>query len=88
MRRGAYPDWYIHVGEAFRNPSYLSLKFFLSFYKILWCWRLFILHMKRLFIYYCQDEIQENIGLLAVGKNMVSTRTTNNIEKKNENIFR
>ena len=86
MQRVAYPDWYIPVGEAFRNPSVLSLT--VSFYKIVWCWRLFILHMKRLFIYYCQDEIQENIGLLAVGKNMVSTRTTNNIEKKNENIFR
>ena len=31
--------------------------------------------MNRLFMYYCQDEIQENIGFLAVGKTMISTRT-------------
>ena len=85
MQRVAYPDWYIPVGEAFRNPSVLSLT--VSFYKIVWCWRLFILHMNRLFIYYCQDEIQENIGLLAVGKNMVSTRTIKTRSSYEPTIF-
>ena len=46
-----------------------------------------VLHMNRLFIYYCQDEIQENIGLLAVGKNMVSTRTIKTRSSYEPTIF-